>query len=91
MGHIEETMPNLHIKISKIFKYQVLQLDKSNFKSTGRLIQGKDKKCQTWQYHVGQLAFKMDLQNYKMNSYNESVSQKSRRVKLMELLQHLRR
>ena len=31
----------------------------------------------------------MDLQNYNMISHNELVSQKSRRVKLMELLQHL--
>ena len=28
--------------------------------------------------------------NYKMNSHNELISQKNRRVKLMELLKHLR-
>ena len=29
--------------------YEVLQLDISNFKSTGWLMQEKDKTCQTWQ------------------------------------------
>ena len=38
--------------------YKVLQLDISNFKSTGRLIEEKDKTYQTWQCYVGQLALK---------------------------------
>ena len=29
-------------------EYEVLQLDISNLKSTGRLILEKDKTCQTW-------------------------------------------
>ena len=29
-------------------KYEVLQLDISNFKSTGRLILEKNRTCQTW-------------------------------------------
>ena len=29
-------------------KYEVLQLDISNFESTGRLILETDKTCQTW-------------------------------------------
>ena len=39
------------------FYQEVLQLDVFNFKSTGggRLIYTKDKTCQTWQCHVGQL------------------------------------
>ena len=36
----------------------MLQLNISIFKSTGRLIQGIDEKCQPWQGHVGQLALK---------------------------------
>ena len=61
VGHIEETMPNDPLKFKNLY-YEVLQLDISNFKSTGRLIEEKDKTCLTWQCHVGQLALKMDLQ-----------------------------
>ena len=38
------------------FYYEVLQLDISNFKSTGKPIFEKDKTYQIWQCHVGQLA-----------------------------------
>ena len=48
------------MRLLKIFDFccEVLCLDISNFKSTGRLILEKDKTCQTWQCHVGQLALK---------------------------------
>ena len=36
VGHIKETMSNGHLKILNLF-YEVLRLDISNFKSTGRL------------------------------------------------------
>ena len=48
---------------------------------------GKIKTCQTWQYHVGQLALKWTFKLYDKFS-PELVSVKSKRVKLMELLQY---
>ena len=50
-------MPNGPLKLLNSC-YEVLQLDISNFRSTGRLTYDKDKSCQTWQCNVGQLALK---------------------------------
>ena len=54
----------------KNFYYEVLQLDISNFKSTGKQISSKDKTCQTWQCLTGQLAL-TGPSNYTMNSHIE--------------------
>ena len=48
-------MPNGSLKFLNLY-YEVLQLEISNLKSTDRLIQEKDKTCQTWQSHVGQFS-----------------------------------
>ena len=60
--------------------------------SGSRLIREKDKTYQTRQCHVGQLALNKwtFVLQYKLNSHNEWVLQKSRRVKFMGLLQHSR-
>ena len=62
-----------------------------NLKVFGEIVTPKDKICQTWGYHVEQLALKWTFKTMIMNSHNELVSQKSRRVKLMGLLEHFKR
>ena len=89
MGHIEETMPNGPLKFL-IFKYEVLQLEISNSKSTDRLILENDKSAKLGNALLDNPPLH-GPSNYKMNSHNELVSQKVRRVKLMGLQQHLKR
>ena len=78
MCHIAETIPNGPLKFLYLF-YEALQLDISNPKSTGRLRLEKKKTLQTWQCMLDNQAI-TGPSNFKMNSHNEMVSQKSRRV-----------
>ena len=77
-----------HSKFLNLY-YKVIQLDISNFKSSGRLIQEKDEHAKLGNAMSDNQPLN-GPSNYKMNSSNELVSQKSRRVTLMGLLQHLR-
>ena len=81
-------MLNGSIKSLK-FKYEVLQLNISNFKSTRLANMKKDKTCQTWDAMLDNQPLN-GPSNYKMNSDNELISQESRRVKLMGFFQHLK-
>ena len=72
-------MPNGPLKFLNL-KYEVLQLDISNFKSTSRLmLKKKIKHAKPGNAMLNTQPLNGPL-NYKMNSHNKLVSQKSRRV-----------